>query len=51
MGAASKGELRWLKRQEKEAAKREKIEKDEAVFKVSRPAVVDLEVRNRGVQM
>ena len=52
MGAPSKGELRWLKRQEeKEAAKREKIEKDKAVFKVTRPAVVDLELRNRGVQM
>ena len=28
-----------------------RIEKDEAVFKVTRRAVVDLELRNRGVQM
>ena len=51
MGPPSKSELRWMKRKEKEEAKREKIEKDEAVFKVSKPAVVDLELRNRGVQM
>ena len=51
MGAPSKGELRGMKPQEKEEAKRARIEKDEAVFKVTRPAVVDLELRNRGVQM
>ena len=37
-----------MKRQEKEEAKGVRIE---AVFKVTRPAVVDLELSNRGVQM
>ena len=51
MGAPSIGQLKWMRKREKEETKRLRIEKDEAVFKVSKPAVVDLELRNRGVQM
>ena len=50
-GYGPKGRARWERKKEKEAAKKLRVEEDEAIFKVSKPAVVDLELRNRGVQM
>ena len=52
MGAnGERGRARWERKKEKEAAKKRKVEEDEAIFLISRPAVVDRELRNRGVQM